>query len=178
MIRFVVSAALDCFSTISSSSFFLFFSFLFSCFLLHISIEIMLRLFNRFYTLCAVAAVTLLYSAWVLTSRHLGNSEPLVGGSFRTVSSFDRRLVVFGDSWSNVKTEERQGRVWTDWLCEMVRLMPSPLPSPLFSHHSRTYPTPRDPMRYTTCKEWKKKGEMGNKLTDFDAPLPFLPGEG
>ncbi|EPS31744.1 hypothetical protein PDE_06701 [Penicillium oxalicum 114-2] len=79
----------------------------------------MFRLFNRFYTLCAVAAVTLLYSAWVLTSRHLGNSEPLVGGSFRTVSSFDRRLVVFGDSWSNVKTEERQGRVWTDWLCEM-----------------------------------------------------------
>ncbi|KAF7720007.1 Uncharacterized protein PECH_008125 [Penicillium ucsense] len=78
----------------------------------------MLRLFNRFYTLCALAVCTILYSAWVLTSRTLRTAQPFAGLQFRTAPSFDRRLVVFGDSWSDRKTVEGQGRVWTDWLCE------------------------------------------------------------
>ncbi|OKP14002.1 hypothetical protein PENSUB_271 [Penicillium subrubescens] len=79
----------------------------------------MIRLFNRFYALCAVAACTILYSAWFLTSRSLGDIVPLASEQFRTASSFDQRLVVFGDSWSDNETEEEQGRVWTDWLCGM-----------------------------------------------------------
>lgn len=80
----------------------------------------MIRLFNRFYGLVAVAACTILYSAWFLTSRNLGDIVPLAPGQFRTAASFDHRLVVFGDSWSDNETEEGQGRVWTDWLCGMV----------------------------------------------------------
>jgi hypothetical protein len=80
----------------------------------------MIRLFNRFYGLVAVAACTILYSAWFLTSRNLGDIVPLASGQFRTAASFDQRLVVFGDSWSDNETEEEQGRVWTDWLCGMV----------------------------------------------------------
>jgi HMG box factor len=83
----------------------------------------MIRLFNRFYALCAVAACTILYSAWFLTSRNLGDIVPLASEQFRTASSFDQRLVVFGDSWSDNETEEKQGRVWTDWLCGMVRMV-------------------------------------------------------
>ncbi|KAJ5369789.1 uncharacterized protein N7496_005881 [Penicillium cataractarum] len=79
----------------------------------------MIRLFNRFYALCAVAACTILYSAWFLTSRNLGDIVPLASEQFRTASSFDQRLVVFGDSWSDNETDEEQGRVWTDWLCGM-----------------------------------------------------------
>jgi hypothetical protein len=82
----------------------------------------MIRLFNRFYALCAVAACTILYSAWFLTSRNLGDIVPLAAEQFRTASSFDQRLVVFGDSWSDNETDEEQGRVWTDWLCGMVRI--------------------------------------------------------
>ena len=80
----------------------------------------MIRLFNRFYGLVVVAACTILYSAWFLTSRNLGDIVPLAPGQFRTAASFDQRLVVFGDSWSDNETEEGQGRVWTDWLCGMV----------------------------------------------------------
>ena len=79
-----------------------------------------MRLFTRFHAVCVVAACTILYSAWFLTSRALGNIEPLASESFQTASSFDRRLVVFGDSWSDNETRERKGRVWTDWLCSMV----------------------------------------------------------
>lgn len=81
-----------------------------------------MRLFNRFYALCAVAACTILYSAWFLTSRTYGDIVPAVAEQFQTASSFGQRLVVFGDSWSDNETgEEMQGRVWTDWLCSMVR---------------------------------------------------------
>ncbi|KAJ5662768.1 hypothetical protein N7462_011694 [Penicillium macrosclerotiorum] len=79
----------------------------------------MLRLFNRFYALCGIAACTILYSAWFLTFRNFGDIVPLGSEQFRTATSFDQRLVVFGDSWSDNDTEEPQGQVWTDWLCEM-----------------------------------------------------------
>ncbi|KAJ5655944.1 hypothetical protein N7507_007894 [Penicillium longicatenatum] len=78
----------------------------------------MMRLFNRFYALCAIAVCTILYSAWFLTSRNFGDIVPLATNKFETAADFDRRLVVFGDSWSDNETEEPQGKVWTDWLCE------------------------------------------------------------
>ncbi|KAJ5627358.1 hypothetical protein N7528_004785 [Penicillium herquei] len=78
-----------------------------------------MRLFNRFYALCAIAACTILYSAWFLTSHNYGDIVPLRSGQFQTAEQFDQRLVVFGDSWSDNETEESQGKVWTDWLCEM-----------------------------------------------------------
>ncbi|KAJ5298917.1 uncharacterized protein N7443_007037 [Penicillium atrosanguineum] len=79
----------------------------------------MIRLFNRFYALCAVAACTILFSAWALTSRAYGDITPIKSGNFQTVTEFDQRLVVFGDSWSDNETEELQGKAWTDWLCGM-----------------------------------------------------------
>lgn len=82
----------------------------------------MIRLFNKLYALCAIAACTILYSAWFLTSRNFGDIVPLKSEQFQVAEDFDQRLVVFGDSWSDNETEELQGKVWTDWLCEMVRL--------------------------------------------------------
>ncbi|KAJ5160848.1 uncharacterized protein N7482_007852 [Penicillium canariense] len=79
----------------------------------------MMRLSNRFYALCAVAACTILYSAWFLTSRNFGDIVPLTSEKFRTATSFDQRLVVFGDSWSDNDTGDERGHVWTDQLCEM-----------------------------------------------------------
>ena len=84
-----------------------------------------MRLFNRFYALCAVAACTILSFAWFLTSRDLSDIVPLASEKFQTAHEFDRRLVVFGDSWSDNKTEKLQGPVWTDLLCSMVWNAPS-----------------------------------------------------
>ncbi|KAJ5273413.1 hypothetical protein N7478_008538 [Penicillium angulare] len=78
----------------------------------------MMRLFNRFYVLCGLAACTMLYSAWFLTSRNFGDIVPLASEEYHTAPEFGERLVVFGDSWSDNETEDLQGKVWTDWLCE------------------------------------------------------------
>lgn len=75
--------------------------------------------------MCAVAACTILYSAWFLTSRNLGDIVPLASEKFQAASSFEQRLVVFGDSWSDNETREAQGMVWTDWLCSMVGIRAS-----------------------------------------------------
>ncbi|KAJ6029553.1 uncharacterized protein N7446_011096 [Penicillium canescens] len=79
----------------------------------------MVRLFNRFYALSAVAACTILPTAWFLTSRRFPDIIPLASGQFQAAPTFDQRLVVFGDSWSDNETNEPQGKVWTDWLCSM-----------------------------------------------------------
>ncbi|KAJ5585553.1 uncharacterized protein N7459_005353 [Penicillium hispanicum] len=79
----------------------------------------MIHLFNRFYALCAVAACTILYSAWFLTSQNFGDVIPLRSEHYTTAKTFSQRLVVFGDSWSDNETEEAQGQVWTDQLCSM-----------------------------------------------------------
>lgn len=78
-----------------------------------------MRMFNRFYGLCAVAVCTILYTTWFLSGRRFSDAVPLAG-KFQTSKEFDRRLVIFGDSWSDSETEEEQGKVWTDHLCEMV----------------------------------------------------------
>lgn len=82
----------------------------------------MMRLSNRFYALCAVAACTILFSAWALTSRTYGDITLIKSAHFQTATEFEQRLVVFGDSWSDNEAEERQGKAWTDWLCSMVRI--------------------------------------------------------
>ncbi|KAJ5823169.1 Esterase SGNH hydrolase-type [Penicillium robsamsonii] len=79
----------------------------------------MIRLFNRFYALSAVAVCTIFISAWFLKSRALSDTVPLVSEPFQVASTFDQRLVVFGDSWSGNQTSEAQGKMWTDWLCSM-----------------------------------------------------------
>ncbi|KAJ5224074.1 hypothetical protein N7468_008616 [Penicillium chermesinum] len=76
------------------------------------------RLGNRFYVLCGVAACSMLYSAWFLSTRTLNDLVSL-SSHFETAKTFDRRLVVFGDSWSDNKTNAPEGPIWTDWLCSM-----------------------------------------------------------
>lgn len=78
-----------------------------------------MRMFNRFYGLCAVAVCSILYTAWFLMGRTFGDVVPLAG-TFQTADKFDHRLVVFGDSWSDSETEEEQGKIWTDHLCDLV----------------------------------------------------------
>lgn len=83
-----------------------------------------MRLFNKFHAVCALAVCSILLSAWLLASQHYyrrtASTDPAYG--FRAAKTFDRRLVVFGDSWSddNNGGDDVQGSVWTEWLCSMV----------------------------------------------------------
>ncbi|KAJ5375062.1 Esterase SGNH hydrolase-type [Penicillium concentricum] len=84
----------------------------------------MIRPFNRFYALSAIAVCTIFVSAWFLKSRTVLEVAPLVSDPFQVASTFDQRLVVFGDSWSDNswngnQSSEAQGEIWTDWLCSM-----------------------------------------------------------
>ncbi|KAJ6135883.1 hypothetical protein N7512_001043 [Penicillium capsulatum] len=84
-----------------------------------------MRLFSRLYVVCALAACIILYLAWFPTSQNLGDLVPLAPGTLQAGRTFDQRLVVFGDSWSDNETREAQGMVWTDWLCSMVGILTS-----------------------------------------------------
>jgi HMG box factor len=62
---------------------------------------------------------------WTLHRLHA--SDPILPISeklehtFEAVQTFEKRLVVFGDSWSyNVSRNQEQGGAWTQWLCSMV----------------------------------------------------------
>lgn len=82
-----------------------------------------MRSLSKFHVLSALAACSILYSAWVLTSRRYQLIAPVGSGrNFQVASDFDKRLVVFGDSWSDDKVKGARVRVWTDWLCSMVRV--------------------------------------------------------
>ncbi|GCB23609.1 hypothetical protein AAWM_06494 [Aspergillus awamori] len=79
-----------------------------------------MRLFSKFHAVCALAVCSILLSASFLASQHyyrrvVLTKEPT--SDFHATASFDRRLVVFGDSWSDNNAAELQGSVWTDWLC-------------------------------------------------------------
>ncbi|EAW10526.1 uncharacterized protein ACLA_049980 [Aspergillus clavatus NRRL 1] len=81
-----------------------------------------MRLFNRLYALCALALCSILISSLFLASQHyyrrvVPAHSPAV--EFDAANTFDRRLVVFGDSWSDNNAGEIQGSVWTDWLCSL-----------------------------------------------------------
>lgn len=80
----------------------------------------LMTLFDKFYVLCALAACSILVSFWLLVSHRYRYSrvsydtQPI--GGLQTATEFDRRLVVFGDSWSDLNSGEV--RVWTDLLCD------------------------------------------------------------
>lgn len=82
----------------------------------------LMTLFDKFYVLCALAACSILVSFWLLVSHRYRYSrvsydtQPI--GGLQTATEFDRRLVVFGDSWSDLNSGEV--RVWTDLLCDSV----------------------------------------------------------
>ncbi|KAJ5908806.1 hypothetical protein N7495_001488 [Penicillium taxi] len=118
----------------------------------------MIRLFNRLYFLCVVAAFTVLYSAWFLTSRKLGDVVLL---DIETPPTFDRRLVVFGDSWSDNEKEEMQGKSWTDWLC----LMSS-------SYQENLAQTPNSIIRGKSVGSVVDKGELGLLNRLFQTTVP------
>ncbi|KAI9366983.1 hypothetical protein BJX61DRAFT_379424 [Aspergillus egyptiacus] len=81
-----------------------------------------MRLANKFHIICAFAVFSILLSALLLGSQHLyyrrvGTEDQPIA-DFQATASFDRRLVVFGDTWSDNNAKEIQGgTVWTDWLC-------------------------------------------------------------
>jgi hypothetical protein len=83
-----------------------------------------MKLFSRFYALCALAVCSILVSALFLASQHYYRRvvpTHSAATEFHAAGSFGRRLVVFGDSWSDNNAGEIQGSVWTEWLCSMVR---------------------------------------------------------
>ncbi|KAE8146009.1 hypothetical protein BDV25DRAFT_163371 [Aspergillus avenaceus] len=83
-----------------------------------------MRLFNKFHAICALAVGSILWSAWFLASQHYYQRVVAANGNepdFNPATSFERRLVVFGDSWSDNNAGELQGSVWTEWLCSMFQ---------------------------------------------------------
>ncbi|OJJ44030.1 hypothetical protein ASPZODRAFT_72471 [Penicilliopsis zonata CBS 506.65] len=78
-----------------------------------------MRLFNKLYVLFSLAACSLLYSGWILASHHYKVVPTMSTPSFRVAPTFQHRLVVFGDSWSDNDAEGLPGFVWTDWLCSL-----------------------------------------------------------
>ncbi|OQE13019.1 hypothetical protein PENFLA_c057G01650, partial [Penicillium flavigenum] len=71
----------------------------------------MTRILNRFYALSAVAVCMILTTAWFLTSRSFSDIDPLASDTFQIANMFDQRLVVFGDSWSDNKSNSPQGKL-------------------------------------------------------------------
>lgn len=83
-----------------------------------------MRLFTKFFALCALALCSTLCFALFLASQHYYRLVLLPDwavGPHDTVQ-VDQRLVVFGDSWSDNNAASIQGLVWTDQLCSQVRL--------------------------------------------------------
>lgn len=85
-----------------------------------------MRLITKFYALCILGLCGILSSAWLLASGHYyrrviySDFEP--GSEFQSTAPWDRRLVVFGDSWSDSNAAAIQGSMWTDRLCSKVRM--------------------------------------------------------
>lgn len=85
-----------------------------------------MRLFTKFFALCALALCSILFSGGFIASHHyyrrvlLPHSKPK--GSSDGTPAVARRLVVFGDSWSDSNAAPIKGSVWTDRLCSEVRM--------------------------------------------------------
>ena len=87
-----------------------------------------MRFLGRFYAAIGIGLCSILYLVWILPSSSLRNELPNVW------SKWPRRLIVFGDSWSDngqypidppseallPSRDPAQGRVWTEWLCMAV----------------------------------------------------------
>ncbi|KAL4780717.1 hypothetical protein BJX76DRAFT_36476 [Aspergillus varians] len=81
-----------------------------------------MRLASKFHIICIFAGFSILLSALFLGSQHFYYRK--VGAAdqpnldFQAPTSSGRRLVVFGDTWSDNNAKEIQGgKVWSDWLC-------------------------------------------------------------
>ena len=88
----------------------------------------MMRFFSRFTAIVAVCICSILYLAYTLPSLSVKHELKNVW------SKSPRRLIVFGDSWSDngqypidpptkdllPSREDAQGKVWTEWLCQEV----------------------------------------------------------
>jgi hypothetical protein len=90
-----------------------------------------MRFVSRFYLLSALAGCSILFTVhllWasddyppVLEKQDLPFEIAESLETSNTSGTFDKRLVVFGDSWSDsASREEAQGPLWTEWLCSMV----------------------------------------------------------
>lgn len=87
-----------------------------------------MRFFTRFTAIVGVSLVSVSYLAWVLPTLGVKNEVR------NAWSKSPRRLIVFGDSWSDnghypiappskemsPTIEPAQGKVWTEWLCAAV----------------------------------------------------------
>ena len=90
-----------------------------------------MRLFSRFTAIVAISVGSILYLAYTLPSF---NVKVQIKNAWTTSP---RRLIVFGDSWSDngdypidppsgkffPSREPAQGKVWTEWLCQAVRFL-------------------------------------------------------
>ena len=88
----------------------------------------MMRFFSRFTAIVAVCMCSVLYLAYILPGLSVKHELKNVW------SKSPRRLIVFGDSWSDngeypidppskdlmPSREDAQGKVWTEWLCKSV----------------------------------------------------------
>lgn len=87
-----------------------------------------MRFFTRFTAIVGVSLISILYLAWVLPSFSVKNELK------NAWSKSPRRLIVFGDSWSDngeypidppskelsPPKDLAQGKVWTEWLCTAI----------------------------------------------------------
>ncbi|KAL4891936.1 hypothetical protein BDV59DRAFT_181298 [Aspergillus ambiguus] len=82
-----------------------------------------MRQLNKFHVVCALALCSIFLSAWFLLShgyyRRVLPANELVSDFHTAATTFDHRLVVFGDSWSDNTAGKLQGSVWTDTLCSL-----------------------------------------------------------
>lgn len=91
-----------------------------------------MRLITKFHALCALGLCGILLSTWLLASGHYYRRvvspnltwESDSQSQSQSPPSYDRRLVVFGDSWSD-NAAAIAGSVWTNQLCSEVRLYTS-----------------------------------------------------
>lgn len=87
-----------------------------------------MRFFSRFTAIVAVCMCSVLYLVYMFPSFSVKNE-------FKNAwSKSPRRLIVFGDSWSDngdypidppskdllPLRDDAQGKVWTEWLCQAV----------------------------------------------------------
>lgn len=78
-----------------------------------------MRFVSKFYILVALAGCSILFSVRLLWMS--SDYMPISPGHDPAFQVTEKRLVVFGDSWSDsASRDEEQGPLWTEWLCSMV----------------------------------------------------------
>ncbi|KKA20516.1 hypothetical protein T310_5460 [Rasamsonia emersonii CBS 393.64] len=78
-----------------------------------------MRFVSKFYILVALAGCSILFSVRLLWMS--SDYMPISPGHDPAFQVTEKRLVVFGDSWSDsASRDEEQGPLWTEWLCSMT----------------------------------------------------------